>query len=116
MTERVYLPAELHALAAHPAIPAIPAIYFEGQGLRGERKYKLIPPAGGHTLLDFYFQVAFAAAFSAMVGVRGEAAGGASDEELDGVAVLAWRAAISAVRRRPNTGAVPDGVPEKGVE
>ena len=110
---RVPLPAELHGMATHPALPAIPAVVFVGPGLRGERKYNLIPPTGGHTLLDYYF-ASVLAALPVLYGfppLQDEA----TDEQLDRMTRLAWRAALSSVRTRPLTNPVPEGVPEKGI-
>ncbi len=110
MSERVQIPAELHGKATHPALPGTPAVLYSGerQKLAGgprERCYELVPPVGGHVLLDLYF-CALVANFYGSVGPSD------SDAELDAVTRFAWRLAISAVRTRPDTGPVPAGLPK----
>jgi len=109
--ERVVIPAELHALATAPALPGTPAVLYEGEAAKviggaRERRYTLVPPQGGHALLDLYF-CAFA---SEAFGITGP---NESDDGLDELTRLAWRMAVSAVRTRPYTGPVPAGLPKE---
>jgi hypothetical protein len=109
------LPAELHSLASYPALPAIPAVAFSGkEPISGRMNYNLIPPSGGHTLLDFYF-VGALRSLEVLYGYE-PLHEEATEEDLDRVASLAWRLAIAAVRTRPDTGPIPSGVPKDGLK
>jgi len=110
---RVDLPAELHAMASTPAMPAIPAVLTSRHAITGEPVFKLVPPSGGHALLDLYF-----CSFAQNIAVQGidlERLEEVPNEELDRLTRFAWRLAVSAVRTRPDTGPVPAGVPLEGV-
>ena len=111
---KLEIPPELHALATHPALPANPLAVPGGRGLRGEQVVQLIPPSGGHTLLDLYF-LAFAGNMwlESTEGVTPHER--TTDGSLDRATTLAWRLALSAVRTRPSTGPIPSGVPKGGL-
>lgn len=106
------IPAELHGVATAPALPGTPAVLYEGErralvGGKTSRHYNLVPPVGGHTMLDLYF--------CAIIGGGGllESAGPEADEEsLDELTREVWRLAISAVRTRPVTGPMPEAMPQ----
>jgi hypothetical protein len=108
------IPPELHKLATHPALPAIPGVVFEGKDpLSQAMRYRLIPPSGGHTLLDLYF-CTFAG--NLWLELRSDMdLTEFTDENLDAATRLAWRLAISAVRTRPDTSEVPSGLPNGGL-
>jgi hypothetical protein len=100
-------------------LPAIPAVVFTGkQPISGAPTYQLIPPSGGHTLLDLYFLAALPGVLHAlgtdMVDLE-DWNPLELDSELEGTTALAWRIAVAAVATRPDTGAVPKSLPAGGL-
>lgn len=110
---KLEVPPELHSIATAPALPAVPAVLVVGKKpISGEAIVQTWNPMGGHTILDLYFGATLRAAVE-LGGFDVQII--PSDEELDAVTELAWRLAISAVRTRPDTRAVPSGLPQGGL-